>query len=178
MNQLVYVKNTVVKGFGRGSKELGCPTANVDGANDLTIPTGIYCGLCQLVIRSPKQIQPEPGHEDVHSKILNQLPFVSDVFGMVCSFGYNPHYGNTERSLEVHVLDNFGFNFYGAELRVLICKKMRDEEKYNSLEELKEAIANDIKNAKNEMSNYIQHSSDTQYFVDKINNNSDIQAEI
>lgn len=55
---------------------------------------------------------------------------------MVCSFGYNPQYGNKEKSLEIHILDNFDFNFYGAELRVLICKKMKDEEKYNDLDEL------------------------------------------
>lgn len=69
--------------------------------------------------------------------------------------------------MEVHLLENYNFNFYGAELRVLICKKMRDEEKYNSLEELKEAIANDIRNARNEVVNfepYLDQKCD--YFLD------------
>lgn len=166
MNQVVYVKNTVVKGFGRGSKQLGCPTANVDGADSLSIPTGIYCGLVQLVIKDAAQIQEEPGNRESYEEILKKLPYTSSVNGMVCSFGYNPQFGNKEKSLEVHILDNFKFNFYGAELRVLICKRMRDEEKYNSLEELKLAIANDINNAKKEVCNFDKYASNKNYFLD------------
>lgn len=165
MNQLVYVKNTVIRGFGRGSRELGCPTANVDGANNLDIPTGIYCGLVQLVIKNKDAIQEEPSRPEAYKEILQKLPFISPVRGMVCSHGYNPQYGNKERSLEVHILDDFQFNFYGAELRVLVCKKMRDEERYNSLDELKQAIANDIKNATLEVSNYNQYMDDKKYFL-------------
>lgn len=162
---LLYVKNKVIKGFGRGSKELGCPTANLDGANAIDLPTGIYCGLAQLVIRNESEVQTEINSNDAYMNVIKQLPYVSSVRGMVCSFGYNPHYGNSDKSLEVHILENFDFNFYGAELRVLICKKMRDEEKYNNLDDLKLAIANDIKNASNEVPNYIEHSSNSQYFI-------------
>lgn len=172
MNQLVYVKNTVVRGFGRGSKELGCPTANVEGANEVNLPTGIYCGLAQLVIRNKDEIQPEPGFEEAYQKVIENLPYISSVQGMVCSFGYNPQYGNKERSLEVHILENFQFNFYQAEVRVLICKRMRDEEKYNSLEELKQAIANDIRNAELEVPNYLKNASNRDYFIE-VNNNDD-----
>jgi riboflavin kinase len=172
MNQLVYVKNTVVKGFGRGSKELGCPTANVDGANELRLPTGIYCGLAQLVIRGENEIQPESGFEEAYQNVVKNLPYISSVRGMVCSFGYNPQYGNKERSLEVHILDNFQFNFYQAELRVLICKRMRDEEKYNSLEELKQAIANDIRNASSEVPNFVKNASNREFFIE-VNNNDE-----
>lgn len=155
MNQVKYIRNIVVKGFGRGSKELGCPTANVDGVQDLDMPTGIYCGLVQLVIRNEEQYQGKP----------MKLPYISKVQGMVCSHGYNPQYGNEQKSLEVHILDSFDFDFYGAELRVLICKKTRDEQKYNSLEELKEAIANDIRNARSEVPNYIHYAKNADYFL-------------
>lgn len=158
-----FVRNTVVKGFGRGSRELGCPTANVDGANSIDMPTGIYCGLAQLVIREKKEMQPDT--------VMQNLPYVSPVRGMVCSFGFNPHYGNSDKSLEVHILEQFNFDFYGAELRVLICKKMRDEEKYNSLDELKQAIANDIANATSEVPNYIHHARDSRYFLEPTINN-------
>lgn len=170
MDQIVYVRNKVVKGFGRGSKELGCPTANVDGANSIDMQTGIYCGLVQLVIRSKKEIQEEPGCREIYEETVEKLPYISPVMGMVCSFGYNPQYGNKDRSLEVHILDNFKFNFYGAELRVLICKKLRDEEKYNTLDELKQAIANDIKSAKREVSNFDKYAINKEYFLD-INGN-------
>jgi riboflavin kinase len=172
MNQLVFIRNTVIRGFGRGSKELGCPTANVDGANELSMPTGIYCGLAQLVIRKENEIQPESGFEDAYRRVIDNLPYISSVRGMVCSYGYNPQYGNKDRSLEVHILEDFKFNFYQAELRVLICKKLRDEEKYNSLEELKQAIANDIKNAKLEVVDYMKNASNREYFIE-VNNNDE-----
>lgn len=175
MNQIVYVRNTVVRGFGRGSKELGCPTANVDGANSLDLPTGIYCGLVQLVISNKDEIQPEPGFQEIFDQVVKNLPYISSVRGMVCSFGYNPQYGNKDRSLEVHILNNFRFNFYKAELRVLICKKMRDEEKYNSLEELKKAIANDIRNAHQEVPNFIKNASNKEYFIE-VNNNDELDG--
>lgn len=164
MSQLAYVRNKVIHGFGRGSRELGCPTANVDGIQHLTLPTGIYCGLAQLIIHNQDQVQADSKNEEAYEKIVQKLPYVSKVQGMVASFGFNPQYGNKERSLEVHILEDFGFNFYGAELRVLICKKMRDEKKYNTLDELKDAIASDIRNAKNEVSNYKEHTTNTEYF--------------
>lgn len=176
MNRLIYVNNYVVKGFGRGSKELGCPTANIAGIDHLTISTGIYCGLVQLVIEKPDQVQEEPGNSEHYERILGSLPYVSPVTGMVCSFGFNPQYGNKEKSLEVHILDDIEFNFYGSKLRVLICKKMRDEEKYNSLDELKNAIANDIKNASAEVANYQHLATDDQYFLhpgSQANNHND-----
>lgn len=164
MNPLAYVRSTVVKGFGRGSKELGCPTANIDNINHLTLSTGIYCGLVQLVIRNESEIQEDPECPSAHRELQQKLPFVSGVKGMVCSFGYNPQYNNKEKSFEVHILDDFDFNFYGSELRVLVCEKLRDEKKYNSIEELKKDISNDIKNAKNAMVRFQHHINNTDYF--------------
>ena len=69
---------------------------------------------------------------------------------------------------KVHILDDLKFNFYGAESRVLICKKMRDEEKYNGIEELKEAIANDIRNARSQVPNFGGYVDNSEYFSDKI----------
>lgn len=171
MNQILYVRNIVVKGFGRGSKQLGCPTANVDGANHISLPTGIYCGLVQLVIQDESQIQEEEGFHGEHKEMLDKLPYISPVKPMVCSFGYNPQFGNKDRSLEVHILDDFKFNFYGAEIRALICNKLRDEEKYSSLEELKQAIANDIENAKREVPKHLVHATNKDYFLPDINAN-------
>lgn len=170
LKEPLYIKDRVVKGFGRGSKELGCPTANVDNINHLTIPTGIYCGLAQLVINNSSQIQEEPGNNDAYTKTLQSLPFITPVIGMVCSFGYNPQYGNKDKTLEVHLLDRFEFNFYGSELRVLICKKMRDEEKYDSLDSLKAAIANDITLARRLTPSFSDLVNDPDKFL--INNNN------
>jgi len=84
MNQSVSVRSSVVKGFGRGSKELGCPTANIENIQQLTIPTE----LVQLVIRDNSEVQEKQG--DKLESIQQKLPCISQVRGMVCSFGYNP----------------------------------------------------------------------------------------
>ena len=38
------------------------------------------------------------------------------VYKAVTSVGWNPHYGNEEKSIEVHILHEFEQDFYGEEL--------------------------------------------------------------
>ena len=47
-----YVIGKVIKGFGRGSAELGIPTANIDTeiVKNISLPTGIYFGWSQLTL--------------------------------------------------------------------------------------------------------------------------------
>ncbi len=54
----VRIKGPVVKGFGRGSKELGIPTANLDvqilGQEILdAVPPGVYFGYCLVSNTEP-----------------------------------------------------------------------------------------------------------------------------
>ncbi len=49
--------------------------------------------------------------------------------------------------LEVHLFD-FAGDIYGEHIQVAFCKKLRDEKKFSSLDELKENIAKDIVAAK------------------------------
>jgi len=125
-----YAEGTIVKGFGRGSTELGFPTANfpedvIDGLPEQLIG-GIYWGFAQ--------VQNGP------------------VYGMVMSIGWNPFYNNTKRAMETHILHEFEpFDLYGQHLRVVIADFLRPESDFVSLQALKDAIANDIKNANKEM---------------------------
>lgn len=59
------------------------------------------------------------------------------------SIGYNPFYKNTVRSAEVHVLSEFGKDFYGSEMRVVVLGFVRPEYDYDSLEGLVEDIRED-----------------------------------
>lgn len=70
------------------------------------------------------------------------------IFPMVMSIGYNPFYNNTVRSAEVHVLDSFGADFYGVEMRLLILGYIRDEQSYDGVEALIEDIKMDCEVAK------------------------------
>ncbi len=53
-----------------------------------------------------------------------------------------------EANLEVHLLDR-EIQLYGQHLEVVFRRKLRDEQKFGSLEELKDGIARDIEQARN-----------------------------
>ena len=129
----------VISGFGRGSKELGIPTANlpVDDAETAWISgisSGVYFGWTSLRLppTHPDYQQEEGGGEGEAGGRGGQY----QVYPMVMSIGYNPFYKNTVRSAEVHVLHRFGADFYGAEMRLLILGFIREEKDYSGLEAL------------------------------------------
>ncbi|GAB5036377.1 riboflavin kinase [Nannochloropsis oceanica] len=112
---------TVVKGFGRGSKLLGIPTANLDmeqvGAMVDYWPNGIYFGFV----------------------------FLRDqIYKAVASIGTNPYFKNSQKTVEPHLLYEFPDDFYGEELKFLVCGYVRPEASFPSLDELVKAIRNDI----------------------------------
>ncbi|KAI8641324.1 hypothetical protein BD408DRAFT_389068 [Parasitella parasitica] len=124
----ISVSGTVVKGFGRGSKELGIPTANMNEEalekmfNDFT--TGVYYGWAQV------------GEKD------------TAVYPMVMSLGWNPYYKNEKRSAEVHILHNFESDFYDEAIRIIVTGYIRPEQNYPSLDALICDIKTDIEVAK------------------------------
>ena len=62
----------------------------------------------------------------------------------VANVGTRPTIGDlTKAILEVHIFD-FSENLYHRNLKVIFRKKLRDEEKFASLDALKQAIANDM----------------------------------
>ena len=63
----------------------------------------------------------------------------------VVNFGKKPTIGdNLEPVVEAHIL-NFDKNIYNTDIEIKFIKKIRDEKKFNSLEELTEQINKDIK---------------------------------
>ncbi|CAG8463550.1 10140_t:CDS:2 [Acaulospora colombiana] len=108
----IKMKGEVVRGFGRGSKDLGIPTANLSEAAVEALckdtNTGIYFGWAQV---SGDQV----------------------VYPMVMSLGWNPYYKNEKKSAEVHIIHTFPEDFYGAELRVIVLGYIRPELDYTSL---------------------------------------------
>ena len=119
-----YAKGPIVKGFGRGSTELGFPTANFSDDVIEKLPEelvgGIYFGFAKV--------------DD------------GPVYDMVMSIGWNPFYKNEKRAMETHIIHKFEGDLYGKMLSVIMVGYLRPEANYNSLEELVEAIETDIKN--------------------------------
>ncbi|XP_056461126.1 riboflavin kinase isoform X2 [Gadus chalcogrammus] len=120
-----FCRGEVVRGFGRGSKELGIPTANFPDSVVEYLPadigTGIYYGWACV------------GNGDIRK--------------MVMSIGWNPYYKNTKKSMETHVIHTFKEDFYGEILSVVLVGYIRPETSFPSLA-LIAAINNDIEQAK------------------------------
>lgn len=138
------ISGHVVKGFGRGSKQLGIPTANVDALSVATcIPagvTGIYIGWASVTKSS------------------------DTVYKMCCSIGYNPMFENTEKSCEPWILHDFGdANFVGQPIKLLICGFIRPESSdFESMDALIERIHLDADIARDALDHpsLLQYKSD------------------
>lgn len=130
----VYLQGTVEHGFGRGSKDLNCPTANLpvsalyaEQAQHRLEQTGVYFGYAQ--VRFPADAALPQEDRVVHP--------------MVMSVGWNPHFKNKEKSVEVHIMHTFHGDFYGQEMRVVVLGYIRPELEYKSLDALIDDIETD-----------------------------------
>lgn len=161
----LHMEGKVISGFGRGSKELGIPTANLPVDEAMTpwisdMASGVYFGYASLALPSEhpdapssasSNAAPQSGTEDalLSAKAPANPPF--HIFPMVMSIGYNPFYKNEVRSAEVHVLHKFTADFYDVPMRLLILGFIREEKDYKSLEALIEDINFDCEVAKNSL---------------------------
>lgn len=114
------IEGTVVHGRGLGSK-IGFPTANIDISKNIKLPgSGVYL---------------------TKSSIDNEL------FDSITNIGSNPTINDylTDRiSCETHVIGYSSLNLYGKEIVIQFKRKIRNEQKFDSLDQLRKAIENDI----------------------------------
>lgn len=116
-----FMMGRVVHGDKLG-RVLGYPTANIYLHRKVSPVMGIY------VVR-------------VHGLAKKPLPGVANV-------GIRPTIGGTRSLLEVHLF-NFNQVIYGKYVSVEFCHKLRDEERYETLDALKAQIAIDAEQARN-----------------------------
>ena len=111
------IAGRVVEGDRLG-RQLGFPTANLDAANLILPPNGVYSGCTNLK---------------------------GQMYRVAINIGLRPTIASARSQLrvEAHLLD-FDGELYGEELEVEIGKKLRDEQKFPSAFELREQIARDI----------------------------------
>ncbi|MCX5386030.1 bifunctional riboflavin kinase/FAD synthetase [Streptomyces sp. NBC_00083] len=112
------VEGVVVRGAQRG-RELGYPTANVETLPHTAIPAdGVYAGwLTAAGERMPAAI----------------------------SVGTNPQFEGTDRTVEAYAIDRVGLDLYGLHVAVDFLAYVRGMAKFDSIEDLLEAIGNDVK---------------------------------
>ena len=115
---------TVVRGAGRG-RDLGFPTANLHLAEPLAVPAhGIYATYATVA--------PEGG---------------AAVHRAVTSIGVRPTFDDSdEPSIETYLLDYAG-DLYDQSLRLHFVEKLRDEEKFDSVEALIAQMGQDVTHA-------------------------------
>ena len=109
----------IVKGDQIGSK-IGYPTAN-------------------LTIYDNKQLIPDNGVYSVN------LIVESKIYNGICNIGVRPTINeSSDVRVEIHILNVADISLYGIKVNLEFNYKLRDEIKFNSIEELKEQIKNDI----------------------------------
>lgn len=145
--------STTTKGFGRGSKDLGIPTANLDREKTIThpaiefedLPCGIYWGFCRIVRTS----------EDKDDSVI----FATRTAAI--SIGYNPTYGNDRKTVEPHLIapnnhwtrhasscgETVFQDFYDLPIRLTVIGYLRPELPFEGLDKLIAAIKRDISDA-------------------------------
>jgi len=114
---------TVSARVGHGDKrgqKIGFPTANVMCGGRLLPKRGVYAVRVQLG---------------------------EDLFDGVANIGVRPTFGGVGERLEVHILHHTFGSLYEKRLHVSFIDRLRDERKFNSLDELTDQIKLDIVDA-------------------------------
>ena len=115
-----FIKGRVVEGQKIGRK-IGFPTANLQINNLKLIPSdGVY--VVDVVVKS-----------EVYRGILN--------------IGTRPTVSGDERTIEVHIIEYEGKELYGETLELRFNKFLRHEQKFSSLDDLREQIRKDFNQA-------------------------------
>lgn len=121
LNRPYGISGTVVKGQQLG-RDLGFPTCNVK-LNRKSLPLhGVYA--CDVQVNN----------EDLAERFLKGA----------ANIGYRPTVSDSSKAvLEVHLLD-FDSDLYGEKITVIFRHKIRDEQKFASLDDLQARIAIDV----------------------------------
>ena len=98
----------VTRGAGRG-RQIGFPTANLDVNGEIHPPNGVYVGTTSFQRR---------------------------VYRSMVNIGVRPTFpGEGEKTIEVHLLD-FKGDLYGLSVEVAIVSRIREEKKFDRVEDL------------------------------------------
>lgn len=117
-----FLDGRVVRGDRRGTK-IGFPTANLAVGEDLVVPaSGVY---------------------------VVKVEALGETFRGVANIGVRPTFKKpgANRSVEVHILD-FGKDLYDKNIRVHFMRRIRDERKFASVNDLLKQIRLDVRVAR------------------------------
>ncbi len=111
-----FVTGEVIEGMGVG-RQIGFPTANIAVPQAKLLPAdGVYAGYCEV----------------------DGETYIAAIF-----IGHKKTLGHNKRSLEAHLI-GFDGDIYGKKLRLKFIRRIRDERKFDSIDELRARISEDI----------------------------------
>lgn len=121
-----HLEGVVIKGEGRG-KKIGFPTANIQVSGDLIVPQkGVY---------------------------VTRTNYQGMTYNSVTNIGNNPTFKDTNQiHIETNLFD-FDVDIYGESLDIEFLKKIRDEKKFSTVNDLIAQIRSDVEEAKNFLEN-------------------------
>ncbi len=109
-------------------------SAGIHGVQE-TVPT-----FCSLTVYYDPLVLPADG------VYVTYLETDGSIFPAVTNVGNNPTVGGSEKGIETHILD-FDGELYGRFVRVRFVKRLRGEKRFGSLDELRNQIATDVRDA-------------------------------
>ena len=111
------LQGRVIPGVGRGS-DLGFPTANLEVESRQAIPAdGVYATWTHIDGKA---------------------------YQSMTNIGLSPTFDNNERTVEIYIVD-YNDDLYGREIDLDIVERLRDEKRFDTVEELKQQIVEDVK---------------------------------
>ena len=108
------IKGVVIHGAQLGRK-MGFPTANIDARDINNIENGVY---------------------------FSQVEMQGKTYKAISNVGLRPSVDGKTRLLETHIFD-FEGDLYGQTITVKLIKKIRDEHRFTSIEELQQQLKSD-----------------------------------
>jgi riboflavin kinase/FMN adenylyltransferase len=118
MGHPYYIDGTVVQGLGRG-RQIGFPTANIDTANEMLLPHGVYA---------------------------TTLAVDGIVRAAITNIGVRPTFGAGAVAIETHVLGYSG-ELYGRQVRLAFVQRLRDERAFPDVDALRAQLQADRRRA-------------------------------
>lgn len=107
------IKGKVIRGAQLG-RQMGFPTANID-ARDIDIENGVY---------------------------FSRVKVDKKLYTAMSNVGIRPSVDGTTRLLETHLFD-FDGDLYDKCIEIELISKIRDEQRFNSIEELRHQLTAD-----------------------------------
>lgn len=118
LNRPYEIEGMVVRGAGKGST-IGFPTANLDPANELVPPSGVY---------------------------ITRVTTESGIYQGATNIGYRPTIQKNPdqgASIETHLI-GFEDNLYGQRIKLSFCMRLREEKHFESIRALTDQIEHDL----------------------------------